>query len=455
MNAITCTINAKSDRKCKITKGPFGGHLEYFMEQKPVIRDEKFQQSMKSLKPGFLRFPGGEDSDNYHWKTRTIAHSDWFYGHADPEIDLDTDTFLDWCKENNAEAVICLNYDTGAFVNDYEGVYAEALEWLEYTNITNRWNVKYWEFGNEVFFSVIGDKIVPIVAEEYGERYLELRRRMKKIDPGILLGLPLTHFWNQDETWVESRWNERVMDVVKGEADYIILHPYYMEGYEQFIKHGYDMSLILTTIREKILSLYQYEPEIVITEWGMEHRLKDICVDSIGSALGVIEGVLGIIDGGVSRACYWPLRWTVWKDGVWAGHELGPISQKDNTLTASGQALAWLCNEVAGLDLLTVRRIISGESEYRVYSMVNNEGTILKTVIINRDPKNTIQFSMNLDDFNFQKCSSVVFKSSDISVDSYLEKGEAEISSIAHTYLDSNIIVNLPPVSATLITVEK
>lgn len=454
MDIIDCKIDIQKKAVFKMTSKQFGGHLEYFTEQKPVISNADFQKSMKKLNPGFLRFPGGEDSDNYHWKTRTIAHADWFYGHADPEVDLDTDTFLNWCKDNDSEPVICFNYDTGAFMNDYEAVFSEALEWLEYTNVKNDWDVKYWEFGNEVFFPVIDKKVVPIVAEEYAQRYLELRKRMKKIDPSALLGLPLTHFWNQDETWVESRWNERVMDIVKEEADFIILHPYYMEGYENFIKHGYDMSLIIKTIHDKILSFYKFEPEIVITEWGMEHRLKDICVDSIGSALGVIEGTLGMVDGGVSRACYWPLRWTVWESGVWAGHELGPISRKDNTLTASGIALSWLNSNLDGLYMLPVDRIEAGGAEYRIYPLVNEERTILKTVIINRDPVNIVEINLAVDESRFKTCGSEIFKSSNISADLYLDKGIASIYPLENIYTNGNVKFVLPPVSAALITCE-
>ena len=442
-----------SETRTPVGAGIFGLHLEYFTEQPKVLSNPVFQESLRALGPGFLRFPGGEDADNYHWETKTVEHNDWFYSSADPENDLGTDEFLDWCGDLGAEPVICLNYDCGAFHQDYEAVYQEAMAWVRYIRNRGGKQVKYWEFGNEVFYETIGSKVVPTPADAYAQQYLEMRRRLHEEDPQAVLGLPLTHIWDQDETWVTAQWNSRVMEIVGDQVDYVILHPYFSEGYARFFSIGYDLEQTIRTIRKELAKYDCFAP-IVVTEWGMEHRLPDICVDAAGSGLGVIEGALGMVQSGVCYANYWPTCWLIPTEGeaVWKGHDLGLISKKTYRLTCSGQALAWLHRELDGFSLQGTETAHAGNVHYRAYLAHNAEGTTAKLLVTNRRPDKSADCRVELPFVPGAVANSTVYTAECESANPYLGPDSCAFSPI-ETRLENNTVrICLPPASAAVVT---
>jgi alpha-L-arabinofuranosidase len=144
-------------------------------------------QMLVDLKPGFLRFPGGNylEGDTiatrFEWK-KTLGPISGRTGHPGPWTYRSTDgmgmmEFLHWCEDMGAEPVLGLyaGYSLkGDFVKpgpDLEPFVQEALEEIEYVSgpVTSKWgaqrakdghptpfNLHYVEIGNEDWFDKSG-----------------------------------------------------------------------------------------------------------------------------------------------------------------------------------------------------------------------------------------------------------------------------------------------------------
>jgi alpha-N-arabinofuranosidase len=133
--------------------------------------------------------------------------------------------FLQTAEAINAEPVFVISY----FAGDEE----DAADFVEYLNAPvdrdhpwavrraenghpSPFNVKYFEFGNEMFGK--RHKKKNITPEKYAYKYLRYRAAMKKVDPSILLGVNLHHF--------DQNWDYKILSIVGRNADFVIKHVY-------------------------------------------------------------------------------------------------------------------------------------------------------------------------------------------------------------------------------------
>jgi hypothetical protein len=170
-----------------------------------------------------LRFPGGSDSDDYHWLYNRQDQDDWTWATS-------LANFIDVITNIGAQTMITLNYGTGSS--------NEAAAWVAYVNAstTNRqslgvdankfnWQTagywaslraaaplatndgenflrisqtaplgfKYWEIGNELYGSWETDSnAVPHDPYTYAVRAKGYISLMKKVDPTVKIGVVVT-----------------------------------------------------------------------------------------------------------------------------------------------------------------------------------------------------------------------------------------------------------------------
>lgn len=173
-----------------------------------------------------LRFPGGCGTHLYNWKA-TVGKDrrDFLFG---------IDDFLGVCYTMQAKPVLTVSYFTGneddaADLVEYLNVAVEQSSpavgrgWANQRVLNGRYEpyaVKYFEIGNEDWH---GDhlNVHKVEPEEYAQRYLLYYDAMKKVDPGISIGLILS----------TPDWNKRVARIVKDKVDFGILHVYPNAGY--------------------------------------------------------------------------------------------------------------------------------------------------------------------------------------------------------------------------------
>jgi alpha-N-arabinofuranosidase len=231
------------------------------------------------LKPSFIRWPGGNVAQDYHWiwgvgprDGRPVwANLSW---KNEPEPgDIGTDEYIAFCRRVGAEPSITVN------VEGRGGTAEEAAAWVEYCNgpasskygtmraangHPEPYNVKYWEIGNEIW----GDWVRGHSdAATYASNYVRYQKAMRAVDPT----LKLIAVGDND-----MAWNRTVLRAARDSIDFLAIHHYYgrkeMEGdvrnlmarplhYERFYKE------VEKVLREEAPGR---TIRLDINEWGLD-----------------------------------------------------------------------------------------------------------------------------------------------------------------------------------------
>jgi alpha-N-arabinofuranosidase len=183
-----------------------------------------------ALRPAFLRWPGGNVAQDYHW-TWGVGPRDrrplWVNLAWKNELepgDIGTDEFVAFSRRVLAEPSLTVNVEGRGATPE------EAAAWVEYCNgpATSRYGamraanghaepyrVRYWEVGNEIF----GDWVRGHSdAETYARNYLRYHHAMRAVDPTI----EFITVGSEDMSW-----NRTVLRAAGGFIDYLALHHYY------------------------------------------------------------------------------------------------------------------------------------------------------------------------------------------------------------------------------------
>lgn len=264
----------------------FGGRGHLWIDQVSLlpgnaadgVRRDVFEK-VKALKPAFVRWPGGNVAQDYHWR--------WAVGPRDQRVtwinlswknepepsDFGTDEFIQFCRNIGAEPSITVNVEgRGATVE-------EAAAWVEYCNgqpstkygamraangHREPYNVRYWEIGNEIWGSWVRGHSD---AETYGRNFNRYSEAMLKVDPTI-------KFIAVGDN--DLNWNRTVLRLAGTRIDYLAIHHYYGRGemkgdplnlmarplhYERFYKE------VAQLIREVVP---ERQIKLAINEWGLD-----------------------------------------------------------------------------------------------------------------------------------------------------------------------------------------
>lgn len=182
----------------------------------------------RSMKISVLRFPGGCGTHHYNWKASVGPLE------KRPLFQFGLDEYLAVCHSIGAEPLITMSYFTGT---DEDLV--DMVEYLNYPlgkgnpNAGVNWaeerarnghpapyNVKYFEFGNEVYHG--NHTTIPKVDPKvYARRYLCVQDKCRRIDPSIQIGI-VCQGWSPGMT----SWDRRIAEIVLTRMDFAIMHVY-------------------------------------------------------------------------------------------------------------------------------------------------------------------------------------------------------------------------------------
>jgi alpha-N-arabinofuranosidase len=168
------------------------------------------------------RYPGGSIVHIFDWKKAIGPLS----GRPDQKFGLPE--FLRFCSDINAVPLIT--------ISETIGTAQDAADMVEYLNSPDDgkhiwaakrsqdghpapWNVKWLEFGNEVKINADVD----VTAKNFGEKFLEYKRKIKEIDPGIKIGIAGTLELFPSDL---SIWLKPLLNVIGDYADFIVHHAY-------------------------------------------------------------------------------------------------------------------------------------------------------------------------------------------------------------------------------------
>jgi alpha-N-arabinofuranosidase len=236
-------------------------------------------QKVKELAPAFIRWPGGNVAQDYHWRwgigprdeRPTWVNLSW--KHETEPSDFGTAEFIRFARNVGAEPSITVNVEgRGATVE-------EAAAWVAYCNgppesgearlraengQRDPYRVKYWEIGNEIW----GDWVRGHSnAATYAENVNRYAAAMRAVDPSI----QVIAVGDND-----MAWNRTVLGMATERIDYLAIHHYYgrreMDGdvtnllarplhYERF--YG-DVERALEELPA------DRRPKLDINEWGLD-----------------------------------------------------------------------------------------------------------------------------------------------------------------------------------------
>ena len=185
---------------------------------------------------GLIRWPGGGESDFYHWQTNSYSSC------ATNTTGPSQGTFDTWMQNFvqplGASVAITIN---NASNTDCSGPSDpnEAAAWVNYANNTQHYGIKYWTIGNEQYFPLPFDSAaLTQTATTYATRVAKLfYPLMKAQDSSIQIGVDM-HFGNALYDVAQDTWDSTVLANAK--YDFVEMH-YYPEYNNQD-----DDTLILT-----------------------------------------------------------------------------------------------------------------------------------------------------------------------------------------------------------------
>src|ERR1051325_5092859 len=233
------------------------------------VRRDVFDK-IKLLKPAFIRWPGGNVAQDYHWsggvgpRDERVTWTNLSWKNEPEPSDFGTDEFVMFARALGAEPSITVNVEgRGATV-------AEAASWVEYCNgpASTKYgamraanghpapfDVKFWEVGNEIW----GDWVRGHSdAETYARNYNRYAKAMRAIDPSI----KLIAVGDND-----MKWNRTVLRAAGENIDYLAIHHYYGRH-----EAGNDTSKLLA--RPLFFERFYQDVAQLLSELGLAGRVK-------------------------------------------------------------------------------------------------------------------------------------------------------------------------------------
>ena len=176
---------------------------------------------MKGAGVQLMRYPGGSYGDIYHWQDNTAPG-----GYVAPNTDFDH--FMAGVRRAGSQAMVIANYGTGTA--------QEAADWVRYANVTQGYDVKYWEIGNENYgnghygANWEADNHADKSPAGYANLVKDYAQAMKAVDPTVQIGAVLTMPGNWPDGIVgggdAGTWNEVVLSIAGAYVDFVIIHWY-------------------------------------------------------------------------------------------------------------------------------------------------------------------------------------------------------------------------------------
>ena len=381
----------------------FGGDN---MLKEDGVFDDRMLSMARAMAPTMLRFPGGTFSDVFHWAAPMNEHV--FTKKRQPTL-MNTQRFLELCESVGAEPLITVNTVTGSP--------EEAAQWVLATNISGIKSrltgrplprVQYWEIGNEPYLKEQSRKDIDLAPSEFGRRVNSFISAMRKVDPAISIGIPLT---NDSRAGVPVTpypgFTRTVLSIVTQKFDYVSLHNAYMPfGFKNGMKATelyWGASAGALTVKSDLEAMTKLLSElrpgqrlpIAITEYGPIFSLGKGSTDDLGSSpAGAIylADVLRVFAESpeVLLATHWSLSANWLFGSIHAKGYPRPAFQVFRLMRdAIEGVLVPVRVSSATVDVAGIGQVESVRKMPLVAAMATRDKSSLKVLMINKDPERT------------------------------------------------------------------
>jgi hypothetical protein len=381
---------------------PVGIVMNYLMDDDHNRRAvTSTQEALKEMGVKFLRYPGGEESDSYLWSSppftapapslSRVGPLEWPSGssqfmqpdHRTFKVDpLNFDEYMSIAKNIGAEPVIVVDLDSmyksataGGIAPTREQLLQAAVQWVRYANITKRYNVIYWEIGNE---SYLHNYNGGTDANTYVRDLVEFSRAMKHVDPSIKIGA----------NGSSSRWWQTVLHVASRDIDFLSVHAYpalKWDSYEFYRAHSpslrSDVDTAIYAINRYASARDRNRIAVAVTEVNSvdTSRVGWNSVNDIGNAIMLFDAIGQQIQ---RRRVLFSLLWST----RWVNNDMNSIPSVSDALSpqneyyATGRSLA-----IWGQYLLDQMVYSTNTTMVRSYASYSPNNKKLNIFLINRD----------------------------------------------------------------------
>jgi len=265
-----------------------------------------------------LRFPAGAWGDH-----NDVTH-------------MQIDQFMDFAKQMGATAIF--------HVRLLDGTPEQAAEMVRYTNIEKKYNVQYWNIGNEptLYDGELKNKGESYDVNRFNQEWRAFAEAMKNVDPSIKLVGPEIHQFTYDPTpGVTTNFTEReetwMIEFLKANGDLVDVVSFHRYPFpatrisgapsmEEMRQNAREWDKIIIHARELIHEHTGRDLPIAITEFNSAYDKSfggETTPDSHFNAIWIADVLGRLIKNGVFMANQWYLTAKAGYGG------LGLIAQDD------------------------------------------------------------------------------------------------------------------------------
>jgi len=314
-------------------------------------------EALKKTGVKHLRYPGGKKSLYFSWASAPYTDAStnyWLPGSYanNAKNTLNFDEFMSVANQVGAQAHINVAYNPTKNINEQL-----AAKWVKYANITNNYNVKYWEIGNEMWQKDLGFNISSLcaVVNSYSSA-------MKAEDPSIFIGV----------SWYKNKI-KRLIKTCGDALDFVTISDYttYLGSYQNYAK-GNNVKLI--NVDEKA------SKKIVISEFAPTTWQKD--ADDYANTTG--KGIINfdqigqyLLSPNTGYANFWNTHWYSLNNNMFHA-----LDKRNNLLPVAMPMTLWA--KFINDDLVHVNADNHNTVTYAAFDKVTNN---LNLFIINKGNK--------------------------------------------------------------------
>ena len=383
-------------------------------------------EALKNMGAKHLRFPGGNKSNYYSWAkapfTDAITNF-WLGWYADAARNtINFDDFMEICTSSEAEPHINVAYNPSAGLNK-----ELAAAWVKYANVTNNYNIKYWEIGNELWKSELG-----FTTETLAETVKAYSEAMKAVDPNIKIAV----------SWRDI---EGIISACGDALDYVTISDYsgnLFQTYDSYASRSNVKMTNLHTSTSKKIIVSEFGP---ILFDGQAGATGDWAVDNpndTGRGILTFDQIGQLISSNnCEYACFWNTRWYD------EGESLSDALDDNNHTRPTSLALTIWGNYLLDNMVSTTSKIGAIVS----YASVDNASGNLNIFLINKKEASQVLSVGISSDSTYKNSADVWQYKGNSNTDKNPTWGQIGTTSITDNTIQE---LNLPGTSITVITLK-
>lgn len=415
-NAFSITLDAKGEGR-PVNRQVLGHNVQWVDHGDDLLSvegrlDAQRLELVRRMGATSLRFPGGSQSDVYHWERgmgpqAQRGENQHFHSKRMQRTVMGTVEFLQLCAAAGARPLITVNVLTGTAEEAARWVHACNVQGLKDPVTGQRLpRVPEWEIGNEPYLRDEDQPDIALEPEAFARKADAFIRAMRAVDPSIRVGVPVSNNQRQGVPVVHfPDYTRRMLGTLTQRLDFVAVHNAYMpftqdlkaserdRAYWAAMAAARSVQADLQALRRLLAELRPGQTlPLAITEYNAIFTLgKGSSDEWMGSPAGAlyVADVLRLFAQSpeVAQAQLWSLS------GNW---RFGAISQ-EGFMRPVGQVLALVNQALQGRVLDATTRaptlavpgaglVASVAALPLVETLATRDGHLLRLLLIHKDP---------------------------------------------------------------------